>query len=579
MTLFKNLSILIICLIVDSSHSKTWICSNSICLKEPISTFDHITYKSQNECRLSCGKFGALWPHPTGYTSISNDRIKFDPYMIRANIIATSYETNKFTGDINKLFQANIANECNNNCSIAKSPPVFLKLSINSNSLELNWHTNESYVLLIRGSDNNIFIDVKSETVFGARHALETLSNLITKNVEGNGLVMVGHANISDQPQFSHRGLLIDTSRHFLPVNIIKSIIIGMSISKMNVLHWHVTDSQSFPMEFPSVPMLHTFGSYSQNEIYTHKDVKHIIELAKVRGVRVIIEIDGPSHSSSGWEWGPNYGLGNLSVCINKQPWREFCIQPPCGIINPLNPNVYDVFEKVYQDLIELIPTEETTHVGGDEVFIPCWNTTEEITQIMKKRGLGLTESSFLKIWSEFHLKNFNTWSKLKTNHVPVILWSSQLTNPEFIESFLPKEKFIVQTWVESDKKLNSDLLNLGYKLIISTKNAWYLDHGFWGKTKFYNWNTVYDNEINNHELVLGGEVCMWGEYVDEHSIEQKIWPRAAAAAERLWSNPSTKSGLAEERFNRLRERLISRGIHPDAITPKWCELNEGQCK
>lgn len=60
---------------------------------------------------------------------------------------------------------------------------------------------------------------------------------------------------------------------------------------------------------------------------------------------------------------------------------------------------------------------------------------------------------------------------------------------------------------------------------------------------------------------------------------EQKIWPRAAAAAERLWSNPSTKSNVAEDRFNRFRDRLVSRGLHPDATTPKWCKLNAGECQ
>lgn len=60
---------------------------------------------------------------------------------------------------------------------------------------------------------------------------------------------------------------------------------------------------------------------------------------------------------------------------------------------------------------------------------------------------------------------------------------------------------------------------------------------------------------------------------------EQKIWPRAAAAAERLWSNPSTRSNLAEDRFNRVRDRLVSRGIHPDATNPKWCKLNAEECQ
>lgn len=298
-----------------------------------------------------------------------------------------------------------------------------------------------------------------------------------------------------------------------------------MATNKMNVLHWHATDSQSFPLEIPSVPMLSKFGAYSPNEIYTMKDVKGIIKYAKLRGIRVIIEIDGPSHSSIGWEWGPSAGLGNLAVCVNKQPWRKFCIQPPCGLLNPLNPHVYTVLKNVFKDLLEVIPSEEVIHMGGDEVFIPCWNSTEEITDLMIQRGLDLTEASFLEIWSEFHIKNIENLKKLRNKSSPVILWSSHLTDPAVIEKLLPKDQFIIQTWVEKEKPLNEDLLKLGYKLIISTKNAWYLDHGFWGITKFYNWKTVYDNKLPNNNLVLGGEVCMWGEYVDDHSLGEMFLP------------------------------------------------------
>lgn len=162
-----------------------WICSNSVCSKSFTYSENQITYQSQNECRLSCAMFGALWPHPTGNISISHNRVIFNPFVIRANIVSNSNETNKFIGDINKLFLINIAKECINNCSVENSPQVFLKLSVYSKSLELNWNTNESYTLRLRASDKTIFIDIKSETVFGARHGLETLSNLITANGDG----------------------------------------------------------------------------------------------------------------------------------------------------------------------------------------------------------------------------------------------------------------------------------------------------------------------------------------------------------------------------------------------------------
>ena len=136
----------------------------------------------------------------------------------------------------------------------------------------------------------------------------------------------------------------------------------------------------------------------------------------------------------------------------------------------------------------------------------------------------------------------------------------------------------MIQTWLPSSSTIPKELQKLGYKLIVSTKDAWYLDHGFWGVTTYYTWKKVYDNQLPKGNGILGGEVCVWTEYIDEYSIDGRTWPRAAAAAERLWSNPETKAIDAESRFFCHRERLIIRGIQPEALAPRWCEQNEKQC-
>lgn len=138
--------------------------------------------------------------------------------------------------------------------------------------------------------------------------------------------------------------------------------------------------------------------------------------------------------------------------------------------------------------------------------------------------------------------------------------------------------RYIIQTWVPSSDTLVKELLALDYKLIISTKDAWYLDHGFWGKTVYYQWSTVYNNKLPVHDNVLGGEVCSWGEYIDEEGLDARIWPRAAAAAERLWSNPETQHRAAHPRMQRHRDRLVKRGIGAQALVTEWCYQTEGQC-
>lgn len=163
-----------------------------------------------------------------------------------------------------------------------------------------------------------------------------------------------------------------------------------------------------------------------------------------------------------------------------------------------------------------------------------------------------------------------------------------------------------------STDSLPDKLLDLGYELIMSTKNAWYFDHGFWGVTKYYTWKMAYDNRIPTRNGVLGGEACVWTELIDENNLgmtknlilcqfspfpslmcrekasngsfhfsnsaDSRVWPRAAAVAERLWSNPDTPATKASERLYRHNLRLELLGIQPEPLTPRYCVLNEGQC-
>lgn len=340
---------------------------------------------------------------------------------------------------------------------------------------------------------------------------------------------MTAAAKMKDSPAFRHRGLMLDTARNFIPKKDILRTLDGMAASKLNVFHWHATDSQSFPLEIPSVPQLTTFGAYSSKHIYRQTDIKEIIKYARNRGIRVIIELDAPSHAGNGWQWGPLAGLGDLAVCVNQQPWRKFCVQPPCGQLNPVNPNLYRILRNIYKDLSKTISNGESLHLGGDEVFFGCWNSTAEIVDLLKERGRGRELSDFLQLWAEFQATSLRIWDEesgrtpssrdQKGPPIPVILWSSHLTDPKTIESYLQKDRYIIQTWVESESDIPEDLLAKGYKLIMSTKNAWYLDHGFWGSTSYYTWRTVYQNRLPRHEGVLGGETCMWSEYVDGNSI------------------------------------------------------------
>lgn len=371
---------------------------------------------------------------------------------------------------------------------------MFIKISVDNLSMALNSKTIESYKLNVTSTESTISVQISAESIFGARHALETLSQLSTKIIDDKnrrGLLMVTKAFITDKPAYQHRGLLLDSARHFLPLETILKILDGMALNKMNVFHWHITDSQSFPMEIKRLPQMHLYGAFSADKFYHKSEIDAIVKYAKFRGIRVIFELDAPAHAGHGYEWGQKSGLGKLAVCVDNQPWRKSCIQPNCGQLNPANQNIYSVLRDIYQDIFDYMERGEYFHMGGDEVFIGCWNQTEEIINYMAERGYDRTTEGFLQLWSEFQSKALKKWDEISPGDDSIILWSSELTQPENIEKFLPKNRYIVQTWLPNNSDVPVKLLKKGYRVIMSTKNAWYFDHGFWGEldlknTKFY---------------------------------------------------------------------------------------------
>ena len=90
-------------------------------------------------------------------------------------------------------------------------------------------------------------------------------------------------------------------------MRILRKVVDGLSYNKMNVFHWHITDSHSFPLELPnSIPELAQYGAYSKHKTYSPEQVKELVEYARVRGVKVLPEFDAPAHVGNGWQvWSP----------------------------------------------------------------------------------------------------------------------------------------------------------------------------------------------------------------------------------------------------------------------------------
>ncbi|KAI5724038.1 hypothetical protein M8J76_014587 [Diaphorina citri] len=563
--------------------SPSWRCVDGKCVRDSKFLVSN-PYQALIICRLTCGQYGSLWPKPTGQVFIGPETTAFDPRQMVFK--------NKFTNDIDAqdtfhsyieaithLFVKRLIKRCGADCSLVPSTEIKVFLSFAPDEGELSLDLDEGYSA---DPSNVAVVEISARTVFGIRHGLETLYQLIARGPADNYLLLASNVTIlNDTPFYRHRGLTLDTARHFIPLASIKRQIDAMAANKMNVLHWHATDTHSFPLVLDSVPMMSRFGAYSPAKVYTPLEVQELVHYAKLRGIRVIFELDAPAHAGNGWQWGPRYGLGDLVVCLNDPSWRANCIQPPCGQLNPINPHVYTVLKDIYGELMGMAKYgDEMFHMGADEVFIKCWNNTPAIVDFMLAHGKNTTFDDYIQLWAHFQNKAAASLDEaVGHNRTKLIVWSSHLTDPEIILNYLDPQRYIIQTWVPRIDPLADLLISKGYQVIISTKDAWYLDHGFWGVTSYYRWQRVYDNLLPSSPLVLGGEVAMWTEYVDDQSLDGRLWPRTAAAAERLWSNPKSSSSEAETRFLEQRERLVEMGIRAEVTTPEWCYLNDGQCR
>lgn len=161
-------------------------------------------------------------------------------------------------------------------------------------------HMNESYDLKIDANGAMIH----ANTNWGAIRGLETFSQLV-QNVGLNQFI-VNQTTISDFPRFAYRGLMVDTARHYISVDLLYNNLDAMAFNKLNVFHWHIVDDQSFPYVSKKFPELSQKGAFDpETHIYSQEDVKNIIEYARERGIRVIAEFDSPGHVLS---WG-KYGV------------------------------------------------------------------------------------------------------------------------------------------------------------------------------------------------------------------------------------------------------------------------------
>lgn len=310
-------------------------------------------------------------------------------------------------------------------------------------------------------------------------------------------VLTITEAVIDDKPAYPYRGILLDTSRNYISIDAIKRTLRAMGASKLNTFHWHITDSHSFPYVSDSRPELSKLGAYTPTKIYTKTDIESIISYGTLYGIRIMPEFDAPAHVGEGWQ------DTDLVTCFNWQPWQNYCVEPPCGQFDPTKSELYNVIEDIYGDMFKQF-NPDIFHMGGDEVNFNCWNSTDSIVEWMKnEKGWGRTEQDFIQLWNLFQSQALERVYKVAGKQIPTIMWTSHLTEKEYVLDYLPKEKYIIQIWTKGDDAQVTNLLENGYKLILSNYEALYFDCGFGGWvtdgnnwcSPYIGWHKVYENK------------------------------------------------------------------------------------
>ncbi|KAJ2617710.1 Glucosamine-6-phosphate isomerase (Glucosamine-6-phosphate deaminase) (GNPDA) (GlcN6P deaminase) [Coemansia sp. RSA 1365] len=538
-----------------------------------------ILEKTKSWGMLSCA-MAWVWPLPRVFESGSNTTAVPHPTIV------SSYGTSTLLSDAIKRYSDLISEE-------AFTPPAdykrgkfatsgelsTLQVKVESSDETLSLETDESYTLDV---PINGQATLSANTVYGAIRGLESFSQLLM-SYEGARVVRNTPVHIEDKPVLAHRGILLDTARNYYPVEDIKRTLDAMSYNKLNVFHWHIVDSHSWPVESKTYPDLQKNGAYAADMQYSYADVEDIIQYAKERGIRVIPEFDMPGHMFIVGETYPE-----IMSCMKKQPnWDQYAAEPPSGQLNIADPAASEFAMGVINEYAKLF-TDEVFNLGGDEVNRKCWEEDSKVKAYLNKNATATVETLLADFYTNVH-------GAVKKQKKVGMSWEETLFHSEYT----PPKDTIIQTWI--DEQSIPKTVAKGYRSIASPSSSYYLDcgHGTWlpnydGNSwcdPFKTWMHIYNfdafanvTDSEQRKLIIGAEVALWSEQSDTVTLDKYLWPRAAAMAETAWTGKTDADGHVRttkevtQRMHDHRFRMVGRGIGAEPLQPLWCVRNPGNC-
>jgi hexosaminidase len=353
---------------------------------------------------------------------------------------------------------------------------------------------------------------------------------------------------IADQPRYEWRGLLLDSCRHFQQVAAIERLIDLMSLHKLNRLHWHLTEDQGWRLEIKARPLLTEIGAWRVDSdgvryggFYTREEARHVVAYAAARGITVVPEIELPGHCRAALAAYPELSCRGIALPV-ETAWGVFPDIYCAG-----NDAVFSFLEEVLTEVLDIFPSP-FIHLGGDECPPDRWSECPRCRERMAREGLG--DADGLHGW---FVQRMARW--LADRGRRLIGWDEILAG-----GLAPGS--VVQSWRGFEGALEA--LRRGHDAIVSPISHVYLDQDL----ARVGLETVLGFEpegprgepatlAGSAGRTLGGEMCVWTEWIPQAVLDERVFPRACGGSEALWS-PRPSGGARRRDVAEFRARLVN---------------------
>ncbi len=390
-------------------------------------------------------------------------------------------------------------------------------------------------------------IDVVARTPAGLYYGGVTLGQLLTPDGERTASVAVPALHIQDWPAFQWRGLMLDSARHYQSVADIEQLLDWMSLLKLNVLHWHLTDDQGWRLQVPKYPLLTKIGACRKAVgpdaaltgspgkphcgFYTDAEVRAIVRYAAERHIIIVPEIDMPGHAQAAIAAYPWLGVTGKRPAVGTD-WgvNTWLLRPDARTLK--------FVDDVMDEVMALFPSRYI-HIGGDEAAKDQWNASPEVRAQMRR--LGLKDMDALQGWFTTQVADH-----LAQHGRTAVGWD------EVLHGKVPAST-VVMSWHGPAGALQA--IEQGHDVVMASSPTLYLDHyqsGLHdeppGRPDVESLQDVYDYDpvpkgvtVAQAQRILGVQANLWAEYMPTFArVQHALFPRIAALAEVAWSPAST---------------------------------------